>query len=90
MLAELDEATTERVAELLETYGARRFVVGHSVQKREIQPRFGGRVLLIDTGMLASVYGGRPSALEIAGGRFTAIYEEGERRSLPELAPGNR
>ena len=37
--------------------------------------RFGNRVFFIDTGMLSSYYaGGRPSALEIDGGTFTAIY----------------
>ncbi len=40
-----------------------------------IRVRFKNRVFLIDTGMLSSYYtGGRPSALEIDGGVFTAIY----------------
>ena len=38
--------------------------------------RFGGRALLIDTGMLTSVYKGRASALEIDGDRLTAVYED--------------
>jgi hypothetical protein len=57
-------------------WSALRFVVGHTVVKDgRIATRFGGRVFLIDTGM-SSVYrstGGRPSALEIDEGRFTAI-----------------
>jgi hypothetical protein len=38
----------------------------------QIRQRFGNRVFLIDTGMLKSVFGGKASALEIQGGRFTA------------------
>ena len=40
-----------------------------------------GRVLVIDSGMLTSVYGGRPSALEIVGDTLTAIYP-GERQTI--------
>ena len=38
----------------------------------------GGRVVLIDTGMLTSVYNGRPSALELTPGRATALYADSE------------
>jgi hypothetical protein len=42
-----------------------------------ITPRAGGLVVQIDTGLLTSVYKmGRPSALEIAGDAWTAIYED--------------
>ena len=65
----------------------RHLVVGHTAPPKEagrIAARFGGRIFLIDTGMLPGHYpGGRPSALEIAGGRFTAIYS-GERVVLLE------
>ena len=71
-----EEEGTARVGKLLAAFGVRRIVVGHSVQKRAIERRFGDRVFLIDTGMLTRVYGGRASALEIAGGRVTAIYED--------------
>lgn len=74
-----------RVEQILQALGARHVVVGHTVQKGEIQTRFRGRVFLIDTGILAAVYGGKPATLEIAGGRFTAIYPD-ERRVL--LEPG--
>jgi len=48
-------------------------VAGHTVVPAfEIRQRFGNRVFLIDTGMLGSAFGGRASALEIQGGRFTA------------------
>ncbi|HSC26357.1 MAG TPA: metallophosphoesterase [Vicinamibacterales bacterium] len=68
-----------QVAQLLEKYHARRFVVGHTVlSSMRIQPRFERQVYLIDTGMLSTHYkGGRPSALEISGDRITAIYDDG-------------
>jgi hypothetical protein len=64
--------------------GPVRFVVGHTVVRTaRITPRFDGRVFLIDTGMLQTHYKGRASALEIMGGRHTAIYM-GEREALLE------
>jgi hypothetical protein len=66
-------------AALLQKYGAKRFVTGHTPQQsRSITVRFGGRAVLIDTGMLTSVYKGRASALEIDGDKLTAIYEDGK------------
>jgi hypothetical protein len=65
-------------AALLQRYGAKRFVTGHTPQQdRKINARFGGRAVLIDTGMLTSYYKGRASALEIVGDKLTAIYEDG-------------
>lgn len=73
-----DEEGDPLVTEILERYGARRLVAGHTPQPDgRITVRFGGKVFLIDTGMLSSHYGGRASALEIEGGRFTAIYPDG-------------
>jgi hypothetical protein len=72
---------TPLIDELCATRGVRGFVVGHTTQRGRIGTRFGGRVFLIDTGMLSSHYqGGRPAALEIVGDRFNAIYED--RREL--------
>lgn len=66
-------------AALLQKYGAKRFVTGHTPQQnRSITVRFGGRAVLIDTGMLTSVYKGRASALEINGDKLTAYYEDGK------------
>lgn len=78
-LAEWPEERAPEVDEILQEFGASRFVLGHTVQTDgRIRSRFGGKVLLIDTGMLSSYYaGGRASALEIQGDRFTAIYEDG-------------
>jgi len=70
-------------AALLQKYGAKRFVTGHTPQQnRNIGVRFGGRAILIDTGMLTKVYKGRASALEINGDALAAIYEDG-RSTIP-------
>ncbi len=63
---------------LLADLGVSQIVVGHTPQQDgRIASRFGGRVFLIDTGMLSSYYsGGRASALEIAAGKYTAIYPD--------------
>ncbi len=52
------------------------FVVdGHTVQANfQITPRFDHRVFLIDTGMNKEAFGGRASALQVEGSRFTAYY----------------
>lgn len=53
------------------------FVAGHTPRTGgRIQRRFGGLAYLIDTGMLRSVYKGNPSALEIVGDRFFALYPD--------------
>ena len=75
------------VGGLLRRFGVARVVVGHSVTpSRRIIARAGGRVFLIDTGMLEGAYRGRPSALELLDGRLTAIYP-GERIRLDASVP---
>jgi hypothetical protein len=60
-----------RMQELVQTFGVKRIVVAHTPQVTgQIRQRFGGKVFLIDTGMLA----GRPSALEISGDRIRSLY----------------
>src|SRR5688572_23681907 len=76
LATEPDDPNGGPFAALLAKYGAKRFVTGHTPQQnRSINTRFGGRVVLIDTGMLANYYKGRPAALEIVGDKLTAIYE---------------
>lgn len=80
-----EEEGAPQVAALLDRYAAERFIVGHTVQtSKRITTKFGDKVFLIDTGMLTSRYGGRASALDMLGERFTAIYPD-ERVVLEEL-----
>jgi hypothetical protein len=74
-----------QVSALLSRYRAVRFVIGHTPSlPGRITPRFDGRVFPIDTGMLSPYFkGGRASALELQGGRITAIYTT-EREVLVE------
>jgi hypothetical protein len=74
--AQWDEtATSAQVFGFLDAMKLTRIVVGHTpTQTRKITPRFAGRVVLIDTGMLAKVYEGTPAALELTGGMLKAIY----------------
>lgn len=74
----------EHLPGLLVRLQVKHLVVAHTPQlPGQIQMRFGGRVILIDTGMLSSVYqGGTPSALEIHNGTFTAIYPDHRRVKL--------
>jgi hypothetical protein len=82
-----DEALQAPVAELLDRWKARRIVVGHTVNRDfRIRARFGS-VFLIDTGMLAPVYKGMPSALEIRGPETTALYADGTRTPLAATTP---
>jgi hypothetical protein len=74
-------------------------VVAHTITDSwRITVRCGGRVFLIDTGMmLEQANQGRASALEIQKGQFTAHYSNGEQQVLlrqegggavPALGPG--
>jgi hypothetical protein len=85
-----EEEHGEEMAALLDGIGATAMVVGHTPDADgRIQVRFGGRVFLIDTGMLSSYYtGGRPSALEIEHGVFTAIYLDGREVLVGDEALG--
>ena len=81
-----DEEGQAAIAELLGRYDAQRFVTGHTVQgDGRIGSRFGHRLFLIDTGMLARVYRGRPSALEVSRDGIRAVYPD--RRDLLVAAP---
>lgn len=65
------------VAAMLSKNGVQRIVVGHTPSsERRILTRLDGSVVLLDTGMLSSVYKGRASALEIAGNELTAVYTD--------------
>jgi hypothetical protein len=86
---EPEEAFAPTAASIAKEIGARMIVVGHTVTEGfRIRPRFGGRVLQIDTGMLDGTFypGGAPSAIEIRGNVVTAIYLTARERitALPD------
>jgi hypothetical protein len=75
------------VTPLLGRFGVERFVTGHTPQPGRIAPRFGNRIILIDTGMLSSFYkNGRASALELQNGGITAIYGDSRTAIVPPAA----
>jgi hypothetical protein len=75
-----DPVFKSKIDKMLETLKAQHIVMGHTVMTKDssITPRFDGDVFLIDTGMLTFYFHGRPSALEIQSGRFTAVYASGD------------
>lgn len=78
--AKLDPSLTAMLERLKASY----IVAGHSVvASKNVATRFDSRVLLIDTGMLGEVYSGRPTALEVRDGRFTAHRVD----AMPTLLP---
>jgi hypothetical protein len=84
-----EETLMDALKAKLEQLDAQYIVAGHTVSsKTDIKIRFDSHVFLIDTGMLKEAYGGRPSALEIQNGQFTAYYADGEPKIL--VAPGQK
>jgi hypothetical protein len=85
-----DEEGEAELGGVLERFGARHFVVGHTPQPGAIKMRFDGAVFLIDT---ALVFGpeaeGIASALEVKEGIFSAIYRE-DRTVLWDANSGPR
>lgn len=76
-----EEKDEPLVAELLDIWDVEHIIVGHTPDRTgRIRNRFNNRIFLIDTGMAYGTYhgvNGRPSALEIRNGDFTAIYMDG-------------
>jgi hypothetical protein len=68
-----DPATCAVLEEVLSRLGARRMVVGHTVQPEGINAACDERVWRIDVG-LARYYGGSIEVLEIAGGRARVLH----------------
>ena len=85
-LAQEPDTFAPQVDAIITAQKAIAMVVGHTAAPGErITMRFGGKVILIDTGMnVKYVPDGHPSALEIAHGAFTAIYLD----SRVPLGPG--
>jgi Calcineurin-like phosphoesterase len=90
LASEPEETFAAQLDTILMQMRARAIVIGHTtvVQPSRILPRFGGRVIQIDSGMVAGEFypGGIPSALELQGDKFTAIYvDKREPLRLPAL-----
>jgi hypothetical protein len=77
-LAQEPEGFASTVDDILAKQNARAIVIAHTLAPAaRINPRFGGKVVQIDTGMQpAYVETGRASALEIRDGVVTAIYTD--------------
>lgn len=77
-----------RIARVLDKLGVERVVLGHTpTNDRRIQQRFAGRVVLADTGMLASYYRGQPSAVVLNDDGLTAQYPLTESTSRELSTP---
>ena len=73
-LARNDEASEQASLDAVLThYDADRLVLGHTPDLNAITPRFGGKVVVIDTGISAH-YGGHRSSLLIEGQAVTAQH----------------
>jgi len=78
----------DRLAAALLRIGADRAVIGHTpTLTRHVLQRLGGRIIEIDTGMLAAAYHGTGNALVIDGDTLTAVNEHGGRTSPPAVHP---
>jgi hypothetical protein len=84
-----ENTTPEQMDQILANLGARRMVVGHNflrtgdsrspiVPAGDVDPLFGGKVWMIDTGIWSTAYGGRLYALIVEGDRFDHYTEPGE------------
>jgi hypothetical protein len=72
---EVDDDDCTVLAGVLDSLGAARLVVGHSVQEEGINSYCGRRVWCVDTGMSAA-YGGSVQAIEIRGGAVRVLLPE--------------
>lgn len=81
-LANRDEVLEQaHVEAILAFYDVDRIVVGHTPGLGTIVPRFGGKVLVIDTG-ISAYYGGHMASLLIEGDKLTAL-QNGVARLVP-------
>jgi hypothetical protein len=71
----------------LERLGVTRAVVGHTpTADRRVRSLYGGKLVMLDTGMLADYYYGRPAVLVVDGeGEPTARYAASAGAAVPEV-----
>ena len=86
-LARGDElAESPALEAVLTHYGASRVVLGHTPDLNVVTPRFGGQVVIIDTGMSA-YYGGHRASLLMENGVITARHGK-TQQPVPNQAEG--
>ncbi|MGH8193895.1 MAG: metallophosphoesterase [Woeseiaceae bacterium] len=79
---------SDKLDAVLERIGAARVVIGHTpTATGNVQTRLDGRVIEIDTGMLASAYGGSGHALVIEGDELRVVAEKSDESSTPVPQP---
>ena len=76
-----EAAESENVRSLLETYQVNTVIVGHTPDLGIITPRFGGSVIITDTG-IAAYYGSHKDSLLVENGLKFAL-QDGEYIPLP-------
>ncbi|HOX46422.1 MAG TPA: metallophosphoesterase [Myxococcota bacterium] len=83
------KAACARLGEALDALGARRLVVGHTIQEGGISSACDGRVWRIDVGM-SRVYGGPVQVLRIEGRRVEVLKDPATADRRPGHEPGPR
>jgi hypothetical protein len=83
---ESDDIFSQTLDNILERYGAKRIVVGHTPTGGVVWPRFDQRVVANDTG-IAAYYGSHMGVLELTPQGATAIYGD-TRVPLPSSNSG--
>ena len=78
-----EEIFSQTLDNILERYGAKRIVIGHTPTGGVVWPRFDQRVVANDTG-IATYYGAHKGLLELTPEDATAIYGD-QRIPLPSL-----
>jgi hypothetical protein len=76
------------VKRVLALHAVRRIVIGHTVTRSAIMPRFGGRVVNIDIGL--SRFYGRPPACLVLERNESFVLHKGTKIPLPGPEPGGR
>ncbi len=73
---------------LLQQFAVERVIVGHTpTPGRKVRSRLDGQVVVVDTGMLAEVYKGKPFVLEITGSRIAVIDSQAQRTEALTAQP---
>jgi hypothetical protein len=77
-------AIAEHVDKVLQAYGVKRIVIGHTPTAGTVIPRFDGKVVIIDVG-LSAYYGSRRACLVLERDKLYTVHR-GQKINLPEGA----